>query len=79
MAITVDVTANYHPSTKHLLDLFEYGHLPPHLQSVSKPFSDLAHDLTDSLGNSPEVGAGLRKLLEAKDCFVRQAVIDARG
>ncbi len=69
---------NRHPAVQHLLDLFAYEHLPPHLQAVSKPFSDLAHAQADSLGNSPEIGAGLRKLLEAKDCFVRQAVIDAR-
>lgn len=30
------------------------------------------------VGDSPEVAAGLRKLLEAKDCFVRQAVVEAR-
>lgn len=67
-----------HPATQHLLDLLAYDHLPPHLQKVSKPFSDLGHHLADTLGNSPEIGAGLRKLVEAKDCFVRQAVIDSR-
>lgn len=64
-----------HPGTVHLLGLFEYGHLPPHLQSVSKPLSDLAQQMADTLHDGPELTAGLRKLLEAKDCFVRQAVL----
>ena len=63
-----------HPSTAHVLQYFEYGHLPPHLQAVSKPVGDLAHLMVDGLPESPEVTAGLRKLLEAKDCFVRAAL-----
>lgn len=68
-----------HPATQHLLDLFAYDHLPPHLQRVSKPIGDLAYGLADSLGDGPELSTGLRKLLEAKDCLVRQAVIDERA
>ena len=30
------------------------------------------------LGDGPELSAGLRKLLEAKDCLVRQSILDAR-
>lgn len=63
---------------QHLLDLFEYQHLPPHLQDVSKQLAEIAAYLTGLLGDGPELTAGLRKLLEAKDCFVRQAVIDTR-
>lgn len=29
-----------------------------------------------NLSDGPELTAGLRKLLEAKDCFVRQAIKD---
>jgi hypothetical protein len=54
-----------------ILDYFEYTHLPPHLQEVSKPIGDLAMLLNDMLPDSPEKSAGLRKLLEAKDCMVR--------
>lgn len=68
----------HHPGTQHLLDQFEYKHLPPHLAAVSAPVSDIAHRMADSLGGGPEMTVALRKLLEAKDCFVRQAVIDAR-
>ena len=67
-----------HPGTTHLLALFNYEHLPAHLQAVSRPLGELAYDLAGDLNDGPELTAGLRKLLEAKDCFVRQAVIDSR-
>lgn len=54
-----------------LLRYFEYGHLPPHLQEVSKPFHDLANKMNDELPDGAEKTVGLRKLLEAKDCMVR--------
>jgi hypothetical protein len=50
---------------------FEYAHLPPHLQEVSKPIGDLAKLMDESLPDGAEKSAGLRKLLEAKDCLVR--------
>lgn len=68
----------HHPATAHLLSLFEYEHLPRHLQTVSQPLAALAHTYADTLESGPELTTGLRKLLEAKDCLVRQAVIDAR-
>ena len=57
-----------------ILEYFEYRHLPESLQEASKPFHDLAYkmvEFTDDFKNPAEVAAGLRKLLEAKDCFVR--------
>ena len=68
-----------HPGTAHLLSLFEYEHLPPHLAAVSSHFHAVAHQLTGMLGDGPELTAGLRKLVEAKDCLVRQRVIDYRA
>lgn len=62
-----------HPSTEAILRFFEYEHLPPHLKEVSAPFCNLAHDLAADL-DGPELTAGLRKLLEAKDCMVRAAL-----
>ena len=50
---------------------FKYDHLPPKLQEVSKPIGDLAMELEQSIPDGPEKSAGMRKLLEAKDCFVR--------
>ena len=50
---------------------FAYAHLPAHLQAVSKPIGELAEKLESELPDGPEKSAGMRKLLEAKDCFVR--------
>ena len=63
-----------HPSARALLDFFEYHHLPPHLAAVSRQCHSLAHLLIEECGNNAEFTAGLRKLLEAKDCFVRSAL-----
>lgn len=53
------------------MQFFVYAHLPEHLQSVSKPFGDLAQTIVDTLPSNPERTVALRKLLEAKDCAVR--------
>lgn len=55
----------------YLLQFFAYEHLPLHLQTVSKPFGDLAHSLVETIPGNPERTVALRKLLEAKDCAVR--------
>ncbi|PIQ38944.1 MAG: hypothetical protein COW58_14405 [Thalassolituus sp. CG17_big_fil_post_rev_8_21_14_2_50_53_8] len=56
------------------LQYFKYDHLPEHLQAVSKPLGDLAQQMEKQLPDGPEKQAGMRKLLEAKDCFVRAQV-----
>ena len=60
------------PSTT--IQYFEYEHLPENLQRVSKLFYWLAHEIEDTLPDGPEKSAGMRKLLEAKDCFVRASL-----
>lgn len=57
-----------------MLQFFAYAHLPPHLQEVSKPFFDLATSICTNYPANPERTAGLRKLLEAKDCIVRSTI-----
>lgn len=72
------------PIVEHIMQFFAYGHLPPHLRAVSKPFCDLAFAIIgDELGmpagtsvefplpRNPERTVALRKLLEAKDAAVR--------
>lgn len=54
-----------------ILKYFHYEHLPERLQVISKPFHELAFMLNGILPEGPEKDAGLRKLLEAKDCAVR--------
>jgi len=62
-------------TVKHILPFFEYKHLPEKLGDVSRHASELAHAMVNSLPDNPELVVGLRKLLEAKDCFVRAALI----
>ncbi len=66
-----------------ILKYFKYDHLPIHLQDISKPFSDLAYMVAndsidqgndEKMPNAAEVTAGLRKILEAKDCIVRSMI-----
>jgi len=60
------------PTTTH--KYFAFAHLPPKLQALSKPIGELADKLEVLLPDGPEKSAGMRKLLEAKDCFVRCAI-----
>ena len=60
---------------ERILRYFKYKHLPAELQAISKPCCELAEQIVeefckDSIDPS-EVTVGLRKLMEAKDCFVR--------
>ncbi len=57
-----------------LLQFFKYDHLPAHLQGISKPFCELAEKICAEQFPNPERTAGLRKLLEAKDCIVRSSI-----
>lgn len=54
-----------------IMKYFAYAHLPAHLQEVRKPIGELAEQMDALLPDGPEKSAGLRKLLEAKDCLVR--------
>jgi hypothetical protein len=57
-----------------IMKYFEYAHLPEGLQSVSRPLGEMAQKFDAELPDGPEKSAGLRKLLEAKDCMVRAAL-----
>jgi len=66
--------AEMNSTYQRVLQYFTWSHLPENLQSVSEPCSRLAYLMvttTDGTTNPAEVTVGLRKLLEAKDCFVR--------
>ena len=54
------------------LEYFDYKHLPEPLHAHSKKFHDFVMDITKEVDmNNPETQAGIRKMLEAKDCIVR--------
>ena len=77
--MTLVMNPERHPGTQHFKHMFDYDHLPPSLQEVSRTCHRAAQIMVDNLKDGPELSAGLRKLVEAKDCFVRQAVWDITG
>lgn len=71
----VSIATDLHPNMVQLLETFEYGHLPPHLQEISRPFHDLAWNLAQMpTERGAEKTTALRKLREAKDCAVISAL-----
>ncbi len=54
-----------------LMQFFTFAHLPPDLRKTSEACAELAKKMDETLPETAEKTAGLRKLLEAKDCFVR--------
>lgn len=71
-----DSESSRHPSTEHMLKMLEPNpNLPEgHPKNIANWASRSANELIADLEDGPELTAGLRKLLEAKDCFVRAAV-----
>lgn len=58
-----------------IMQYFKYKHLTDDdLIEVSSMICGVAIWMDENIPNSPEKSAGLRKLLEAKDCFVRAAL-----
>lgn len=68
-----------HPGVASIARYFAYDHLKTPLRGVSKECHDFAASMVDQLPDGPELTAGLRKLLEAKDCFVRAALDTAQA
>lgn len=67
--------AERHPGTVHLLRmLLPNDNLPARLYAISVRFHEMALMLLSEVDDGPELTVGLRKLLEAKDCFVRAAL-----
>lgn len=73
--MSINITTNENGKKQSvILQYFAYKHLPEHLQVVSQELYFLAEYFDNTLPSGPEKSAGLRKLLEAKDCFVRAAI-----
>lgn len=61
--------------TSPIIKHFVADHLPEGpLRNISMLNCELAFKMEHLLPDGPEKSAGLRKLLEAKDCFVRAAL-----
>lgn len=57
-----------------MMRYFEFLHLPPKLQQVSRHFYTVADIVRNTVPDGPEKTVCLRKLLEAKDAAVRAAL-----
>jgi hypothetical protein len=57
-----------------IMRFFGSEHLPAELSEISIQIEVVARWMDQMLIDSAEKSAGLRKLLEAKDCFVRAAL-----
>lgn len=57
-----------------LYSYFNIKTLSPREQRIAKPFADLATLALNNINDGPELQAGLRKLLEARDCFMRASI-----
>jgi hypothetical protein len=69
----MDLTGR-HPSTVSIARYFAFEHLPEPQRSISATCSALKDAMIAELPDGPELTTGLRKLLEAKDCFVRASL-----
>lgn len=61
-------------SGERMLPYFKFTHLPEQLQDVSAGFAELACRIVGTQNSTPERTVCLRKLLESKDCAVRNAL-----
>lgn len=58
-----------------IMKFFKFAHLPEGtMRDTSELCANLAASLDTFIPDSAEKSAGLRKLLEAKDCFVRAVI-----
>lgn len=64
------------PAVKHILQYFSCVHPPAHLRFIHTACVVLAEEMVSRLPQNPELTIGLRKLLEAEDCFMRAACTD---
>ena len=74
-------TTGRHPSTQQIARWFAYEHLPEGSlhRNASATCAQTARKMIEHLPDSPELVAGLRHLLEAKDSFVRAAIAAGDG
>ncbi len=69
----MDLTGR-HPATVSIARYFAFDHLPEPQRTISATCSALKNRMIEALPDGDELTTGLRKLLEAKDCFVRASL-----
>ena len=75
MEYDTDQFVTRHPSTQHMISMLKPNPNLPHPQRcIANDCWELAEQFVNDIPDSPELTAGLRKLLEAKDCFIRASL-----
>lgn len=74
------ITHGRHQGVQSALAWLAFGHLPPALQSLSRPVYVAAMDLIERIPtDSPELTTALNALVEAKDWMVRAGIRNDYG
>lgn len=74
------IISDRHYATRELWRFFGYDHIKDdQMREVSARCQWVASEMIQSLPDSPQLTTGLRKLLEAKDCFVRAGMPQEPG
>lgn len=63
-----------HDAVRRQRRLFQFDHLPEHLQAISRPYAGLAAALLRVLPDSPELTNALHRLWESKNLAVVAAI-----
>lgn len=64
----------HYKAGEQIMRFFVFAHLKPEQRAESRKWALLAVEACETLPRSSERAAGLRKLIEAKDCFVRASL-----
>ena len=71
----ITIAQHIHSWAASTIKWFTYAHLPnENARDVSREITRLVTRISGKIAPGPEATAGFRKLLEAKDCFVRAAL-----
>lgn len=67
-----------HPATREVAQFFSFDHLPEGAPRDASEVCTATAVYMLTTVEDPELTAGLRKLLEAKDCFVRATLVNGK-
>lgn len=68
-----NLTAGRHPSVVTLAGYFDARRVEPKWREYAAEVEHTARTMLACIPDSPELSVGLRKLLEARECFIRAA------
>ncbi len=73
MRLGPEHTADRHPAVVTLAGYFDAGRFPDPFGPIAAELEHTARTMLEAIPDHPELTVGLRKLLEARECFMRAA------